>query len=144
MKYFWLLAFLMISVVFSGCIGSGSCNQFNIDSFELTAGINIPKVTDVDCFENDTLRISIFYIDIENASFLSRYKNMTGYVNEYKMERLEVKSSLPLEGVGLLPKGLRFDCDTFYETSGTTKSGRYWKYMVCKEKKLLITEMVTK
>lgn len=144
MKRLFFKALVLFYLVISGCIGGGSCEQFNIDSFEITSGMNIPKVTSVDCFENDSLRISLFYLNTENPDFLERYKTMSGYVSNYNMTRVAANGGLNLKGNFLLPKGLELTCNSYFETSGMTKKGRYWKYLICEEEKLLIAEMVTK
>lgn len=140
--YLFLLSLFLITA--SGCIGSGSCEQFNIDSFEITSGMNIPKVTSVDCFANDSLRISLFYLDLSNSTFQERYGTMGGYADNYKMEPIKGDLYSSIKGELLLPKGIDLACETYHEVSGTTKKGRYWKYLVCKEKNLLICEMNTK
>jgi len=144
MKEIHFLMGMLICLTIFSCIGNGSCEQFNIDGFELSTGFDIPKVSDVECFSGDTMRISFFYLNIENTRFKNRYQTMQGYADYFKMKKTAIQSNLPLRYMHLFPGTLPVSNTEVYTKEGTTKGGRYWKILVVKEINLVIAEMETK
>lgn len=132
---------LLLIVLLSSCIGDGSCEAFNIDSFELTSGIDIPKVSDVECYSNDSLRISVFYLDTQNRRFLKRYKTTKGYIEKYNMDALGTPAVLPLRANSLLTSPPDLSGAQLYAMEGHSRKGRYWKCLVAEEKNILIAEI---
>lgn len=85
MKKIFIFSFL--SILFYSCNIQGSCGQFNIDSYELITGLDVPKTTHVDCFEDDKYRTSVFSLDVDALEASERYGGIEGYSTYFNFDR---------------------------------------------------------
>lgn len=85
MKNVFFLFF--ISVALYSCSLKGSCDRFNIDSFELITGLDVPPTLHVNCFEDEKYRTSAFSLDEEELSNSERYGDIEGYADYFEFSR---------------------------------------------------------
>lgn len=142
----WIGGLLISLSLFSGClIESSNCNQFNIDSFELITGFDIPKITAVECFENDSIRTSFFYLDVDHPRFIKSYQTVSGYRNRFEMPAGETITNIPFLAPEIIPENLQAPPESMaYLKKGTRRDGRKWQVTLFEESKLLIAEIETK
>jgi hypothetical protein len=78
---------LLTSVVLYSCSLEGSCDRFNIDSFELITGLDVPPTIHVNCFEDEKYRTSAFSLDQEELADSDRYGDIEGYADYYEFSK---------------------------------------------------------
>jgi len=123
---------VLISILISLTIkNSKDCDQFVIDTFELTSGIDIPKQTDSKCYydSNAQIRVGIYSInnisDFINANGLQKIdkqENKTLWSNDLLVENVAVipDSTADLFGLAGNHNGDLWQC--FVDT----KTGNMW------------------
>lgn len=82
-----ICTFALLSILLYSCNLTGSCDRFNIDSYELITGLDVPKTIHVDCFEDYKYRTSMFALDPKGLSDDDRYGDIEGYANYFNFER---------------------------------------------------------
>lgn len=68
------------------CNNMGSCDRFNIDSYELITGLDVPKVSHVNCFEDGKYRTTAFTLDPRGLTE-SSYGDIEGYTDRFNFDR---------------------------------------------------------
>jgi len=82
-----ILIFSLLSILLYSCNIQGSCDRFNIDSYELITGLDVPKTLHVDCFEDYKYRTSVFALDPQGLMDDDRYGDIEGYSDYFNFDR---------------------------------------------------------
>ncbi|WP_339793901.1 hypothetical protein [uncultured Imperialibacter sp.] len=120
-----------ILLLYLSVYNSRDCSQFVIDSYELHSGIDIPKVTFVNCYYDESTGTRISVYKLTSAINLQEFKQVTSRDN---ISRL-------LQGETLLPTYDKPPTASLYVASGE-KWGAKWTYLVDAQSKKLWAELV--
>ncbi len=126
--------YLLVVLVLSSCSNMGSCDRFNIDSYELMTGLDVPKVTHVNCFEDERYRTTAFSLDNDNLADSERYGNIEGYYNYFNFSSAQVAFTND-QSVGVDLSTM----DSVLYRSGESKN-HYWRAAVVPSSSLLVLE----
>ena len=124
------------------CANWGNCEQFNIDSYEIITGVDIPKVQDANCFSNDSVRITIFQIDFQAPEVQKHYQSPQEYASNYQFETLSASQTDTFEGLGLLEGWTPPNADnqTVFVKNGNSKKYA-WNLLMTPDRGELIVEV---
>ena len=124
------------------CSGWVSCEQLNIDSYEIITGVDIPKVQDANCFSNDLTRITVFQIDFLAQEVKNHYRDLQDYAVAYRFQEISSNQFEPLDGFSLI-EDWNFplaDNQTLFIKKGSSK--KYdWNLILVPETSELIVEV---
>ncbi|MGK0390050.1 MAG: hypothetical protein ACI94Y_002801 [Maribacter sp.] len=77
----------LAAIALSSCSMKGSCDSFNIDSFKIITGLDVPPILHVNCFEDQKYKTSAFTLDEEALSGSDRYGDIEGYADYFEFSR---------------------------------------------------------
>lgn len=137
-----LFTLLGLFLFLHSCAEWSSCESFNIDSFEIRTGLDIPKVTSVECFSDKQVRISLFDLDYTNEAFLKSYQTSEGYIQRFQFSKTDHSILETLQGKTLAETQLLnlTANQEYYVREGKNKD-KSWKTVLVKDKGILIAEM---
>src|SRR5688572_12113194 len=120
-----LLLILAAPFIFIGLtiINSKDCTQLVIDTSEIHSGIDIPKVSSINCYFDDERNVRLSIYSLKGLVFLDKY------LYENKFEPVDLKE---LSFQIALSEQEKPKEDKLYAASGTTW-GNEWRYIVEKE-----------
>ncbi len=76
-------AIILCLFLYASCKPKGTCEHFNIDSYEMITGIDIPPVVDVTCHQERKFRTSVFKLNEKELKKNEKYKGMMGYLKYF-------------------------------------------------------------
>jgi hypothetical protein len=128
-----LLVILAAPFIFIGLtiINSKDCTQLVIDTSEIHSGIDIPKVSSINCYFDDERNVRLSIYSLKGLVFLDKYL----YENKFEpvdLKELSLRIALSEQEK---PREARL-----YAASGTTW-GNEWRYIVEKETNRLWVEI---
>ena len=124
----FLMAITPIFLLYMTFSNSRGCEQFDIDSYEIHSGINIPKVSSVNCYYDEGMDTRISIYDLKGSIDLGRFEPLSDDQKDY------------LRGISLLADAELPQGTELYVASGERwKTG--WTYVVDRKSNRLWAEL---